>query len=77
MDHEERILVDIKKLKDSIQKIDSIEITPEEEEIIERAKNYREDCEYYLKKKDEITSLGCITYAHGLIDDILLNHHIK
>jgi len=77
MECKERILVDIERLKDSLKKIDSIEFTPEEEEIIERAKNYKEDCEYYLKKGDEISSFGCIIYAHGLIDSIIINHHIK
>ncbi|MCL2687837.1 MAG: DUF357 domain-containing protein [Methanobrevibacter sp.] len=77
MDCKERIVVDIKKLDESFKKIDSIEFTAKEEEIIERAKNYKEDCEYYLKKGDEITSFGCITYAHGLIDAIILNQDIK
>lgn len=74
MDCKERIIVDIKKLDDSFKKINSIDLTAKEKEIIERAKNYKEDCEYYLEKGDEITSFGCITYAHGLIDAILLNH---
>jgi len=77
MDCKERIIVDIEKLDESFEKISSIEFTTEEEEIIERAKSYKEDCKYYLEKKDEITSFGCITYAHGLIDAIILNHSIK
>jgi len=77
MDCKERIVVDIEKLDESFKKISSIELTAEEEEIIERAKSYKEDCKYYLKKEDEITSFGCITYAHGLIDAIILNHSIK
>ena len=77
MDCKERIVVDIEKLDESFKKISSIEFTAEEEEIVERAKSYREDCKYYLEKGDEITSFGCITYAHGLIDAIILNHDIK
>ena len=77
MDCKERIIVDIEKLDESFEKIDSIEFTPQEEEIVERAKNYKEDCEYYLKEGDEITSFGCITYAHGLIDAIIINHENK
>ncbi|MBZ9570778.1 DUF357 domain-containing protein [Methanobrevibacter sp. TMH8] len=76
MDCEDRILVDIEKLDESFKKINSIEFTVEEEEIIERAKSYQQDCKYYLEKKDEITSFGCITYAHGLLDAIKLNHGI-
>ena len=77
MECKERIVVDIEKLEKSLKKIDYIEFTAKEEEIIERAKNYKEDCKYYLEKGDEISSFGCITYAHGLIDAIILNHDIK
>ena len=77
MDCEERIIVDIKKLDESLKKIDHIDFTEEEMEIIERAKSYKEDCKYYLEKNDEITSFGCITYAHGLIDAIMINHNIN
>lgn len=76
MDCKDRIIIDIEKLSESLKNIDSINFTPEEKEIIERANSYKEDCEYYLEKGDEITSFGCITYAHGLIDAIKLNHNI-
>lgn len=77
MDCNERILIDIEKLDESFEKVESIKLSQEEKEIIERAKNYKEDCKYYLEKGDELTSFGCITYAHGLIDAIILNHHIN
>lgn len=77
MDCNERILIDIEKLDESFEKVESIKLSQEEKEIIKRAKNYKEDCKYYLEKGDELTSFGCITYAHGLVDAILLNHHIN
>jgi hypothetical protein len=77
MDCNERVLIDIEKLDESFEKIESIKLSQAEKEIIERAENYKEDCKYYLEKGDEITSFGCITYAHGLVDAILLNHHIN
>ena len=77
MDCNERILIDIEKLDESFEKVESIKLSQEEKEIIRRAKDYREDCKYYLEKGDELTSFGCITYAHGLVDAILLNHHIN
>ena len=76
MDCKERIIIDIEKLDESLKKIESIELTAKEEEIIERANSYKEDSSYYLEKGDEITSFGCITYAHGLLDAIKLNHDI-
>ena len=76
MDCKERIIIDIEKLDESLKKIESIEFTAKEEKIVERAKSYKEDSAYYLKKGDETTSFGCITYAHGLLDAIKLNHEI-
>ena len=76
MECKKRIIIDIKKLDESLKKIGSIALTAREEEIVERAKNYKEDSSYYLEKGDEITSFGCITYAHGLLDAIILNHDI-
>ncbi|MCC7562550.1 MAG: DUF357 domain-containing protein [Methanobrevibacter arboriphilus] len=77
MDCNERILIDIEKLDESFEKVESIKLSQEEKEIIRRAENYKEDCKYYLEKGDELTSFGCITYAHGLVDAILLNHNIN
>jgi len=76
MDCKERIVIDIEKLDESLEKIESIEFTAKEKEIVERAKSYKEDSSYYLEKGDEVTSFGCITYAHGLLDAIKLNHNI-
>jgi len=70
----DRIKKDIKLFTKNIKEIDSIELDENETEIIERAKSYFEDTEYYLKKHDLITSFGCITYAHGLLDAIRLIH---
>ncbi|MDR2544753.1 MAG: DUF357 domain-containing protein [Methanobrevibacter sp.] len=68
MKNSERILIDIDKLDLSFKDIENIDFTSKEKEIIERAKSYKYDSEYYLEKGDEMTSLGCITYSHGLID---------
>ena len=39
--------------------------------ILDLAKRYRKDAEYYMKKKDYVTSFGCINYAHGLLDALI------
>ncbi len=70
----DRIKKDIELFTKNIKEIDSIELNRNEIEIIERSKSYFEDTEYYLKKNDLITSFGCITYAHGLLDAIRLIH---
>ena len=36
----------------------------------------RDDAKYYLEKGDELTSFGCITYSHGLIDALRINHDL-
>lgn len=71
-----RILIDIDKLESSFKEIKGLTFSDNEKKIIERAKNYRDDCKYYLEKGDELTSFGCITYSHGLIDALKINHDL-
>lgn len=71
-----RIEKDIELFTKNIKEIESITLDSNENGIIERAKSYFEDTKYYLKKGDLITSFGCITYAHGLLDAIRLLHNI-
>ncbi len=70
MDAIERIEKDIDLFTKNIKEIESIKIDEEEELVVQMARNYSRDTEYYLKKKDYLTSFGCITYAHGLLDAI-------
>lgn len=76
MEYEERIIKDIDTLSKNLKEIESINFSEKEKQILERAKNYMDDTTYYLKKKDYITSFGCITYAHGLIDSLRIIHNI-
>lgn len=76
LEWEEKILKDIEKLEENLKQIEKIEFTQKEKEAISRAKDYREDCKYYLKKGDEITSFECISYSHGLIDTLRIIHEI-
>ncbi len=76
MEYEERIKKDVGLLKKNLEEIESLDFTAKEKEIIERAENYQEDSLYYLEKKDFITSFGCITYAHGLIDSLRIIYNL-
>ncbi len=76
MDYKERIEKDIETLAKNLKEIESINFSEKEKEVIARAENYRDDTSYYLKKEDYITSFGCITYAHGLVDSLRLLHNI-
>jgi uncharacterized protein len=76
MEIEERIEKDIEILAKNLKEIESINFNEKEEKVVERAKNYRDDTQYYLEKKDYTTSFGCITYAHGLIDSLRLIYEI-
>jgi len=76
MDEIERIEKDLELFAKNIKEIESIKLHGGEEKIMEMAKNYRDDTRYYLKQKDYLTSFGCITYAHGLLDAIRLLHHL-
>ncbi len=72
MDAVDRIEKDIVLFTKNIKEIESIKIDEDERKVVEMAINYRKDTDYYLEKKDYLTSFGCITYAHGLLDAIRL-----
>lgn len=74
MDAVERIEKDIELFTKNIKEIESIEIHEKDVQVVEMARNYRKDTDYYLEKKDYLTSFGCITYAHGLLDAVRLMH---
>lgn len=74
MNDDERIIKDIGLFAKNIKEIESIKLLGKEETVVEMAKNYAEDTNYYLEKKDKMTAFGCITYAHGLLDAIRLIH---
>lgn len=76
MDEIERIIKDVELFTKNIKEVESIEVSTEEEKIIEMAKNYSKDTIYYLKKEDKYTAFGCITYAHGLLDALRLLHKL-
>jgi hypothetical protein len=76
VDAVERIEKDIELFAKNIKEIESIKIDEEEGLVVEMAKNYRKDTDYYLEKMDYLTSFGCITYAHGLLDAIRLLHEL-
>ncbi|MDR2873147.1 MAG: DUF357 domain-containing protein [Methanobrevibacter sp.] len=76
MESNQRILIDIDKLEESFKEIKDIQFSEDEKKVIERAKNYGDDCKYYLEKGDEVTSFGCITYSHGLIDALKMVYNL-
>ena len=76
MDSIDRIEKDLKLFTKNIKEIESIKVHSKEKKIIEMAKNYRDDTKYYLKQRDYLTSFGCITYAHGLLDAVRLQHDL-
>ena len=76
MEAVERIEKDIELFAKNIKEIESIKIDEEEGRVVEMAINYRKDTDYYLEKKDYLTSFGCITYSHGLLDAIRLLHEL-
>jgi hypothetical protein len=72
----EKILIDIEKLNENLKEIEGIKFSKKEKEAISRAKDYCEDCKYFLKNGDEISSFESISYSHGLIDTIRIIHNI-
>ncbi|AXV37986.1 MAG: DUF357 domain-containing protein [Methanobacteriaceae archaeon] len=76
MNYEERIKKDIELFAKNLNEIEDMQFNTKEKEIIERAINYNTDTKYYLEKKDYLTSFGCITYSHGLLDAIRIMHDL-
>jgi uncharacterized protein len=71
MEHgeEKRILEDIRLFDENVPNAKGDD--EKTKRIVDLAKRYRIDAEYYLKKKDYVTSFGCINYAHGLLDALI------
>jgi uncharacterized protein len=76
MNEVERIKKDVELFAKNIKELESIELSDKEKKIVEMAKSYSQDTHYYLKKQDNYTAFGCITYAHGLLDAIRLLHQL-
>jgi len=76
LDAIERIEKDIDLFTKNIKEIESIKIHEKEDKIVKMAINYRKDTDYYLEKQDYLTSFGCITYAHGLLDAVRILYEL-
>ena len=61
----ERIESDILQFRSNVGEVKE---TEETRDVIELAKRYCKDTEYFLARGDYVTAFGCINYAHGLID---------
>jgi len=77
----ERILKDLEKFNDSLFRLKSSGIehalNDDEKRVLSLANRYFDDSKYFLSKGDYPTSFGCITYAHGLLDSILIIRGLK
>jgi len=60
-----RIESDIRQFHKNVGEVG---ITDETGDVVEMARQYCKDTEYFLERKDYVTAFGCINYAHGLID---------
>lgn len=67
-----RIMSDITQFDESAREAGKRKrkLTAELLENLQRAKNYRNDAEYFLKKGDLFTAWGAINYAHGILDAV-------
>jgi hypothetical protein len=69
-----RIDKDLMKFKESESKLEGIVLTPKEAMIVNLAKMYASDSKSWMDKRDYYTSFSCISYAHGLMDAVLIIH---
>ena len=68
-DERQRILEDLRLFDENVVKLKLED--KRIEKVVDLAKRYRKDAEYFLEKKDFITAFGCANYAHGLLDAFL------
>jgi len=62
---EARCISDIRQFNENVQEaIDA----GANSEVVDVAKRYCADTQFFLDKKDYVTAFGAINYAHGLID---------
>ncbi|MCL5433621.1 MAG: DUF357 domain-containing protein [Candidatus Marsarchaeota archaeon] len=67
-----RIEKDITMFYTNLSKLEEIK-DEKSLKVIELAKMYASDAKSYIDKNDYYTSFSCISYAHGLLDAILIS----
>ncbi len=67
-----RALKDIKKLKEIMREFLRLKLNKKYRAVYEWVKNYANDAEYFYKNKDYFASFGCVNYAYGFVDCILI-----
>ncbi|MBI2079904.1 DUF357 domain-containing protein [Candidatus Micrarchaeota archaeon] len=72
MDERERAEKDIQKLKKIISIFKEMKLDKTYPVPLSWAENYLKDAVHYFDKKDYFTSFGCVNYAYGIIDGILI-----
>jgi uncharacterized protein len=66
-----RIEKDIEKFHQSVKRLEKIQLTAEEKQIVELAQMYNSDAKSWLERGDFYTSFSSVAYAHGLLDAVL------
>lgn len=69
---EDRIGKDIRIFDENIIKVNVGALDRGLKRIYDMAKMYASDCRSYLEIGDTVTAFACISYAHGLLDAILI-----
>ncbi|MCS7127945.1 MAG: cytidylyltransferase family protein [Sulfolobales archaeon] len=71
MDIAERVRLYIENFKLTLRDVVEKGVSEEYSALIEQAKLYSMDAEYYLSEgRDPVTALSCIAYAEGLLDSL-------
>jgi hypothetical protein len=69
---EDRISKDIQIFDENLDKVSGAALDKELKRIFDMAKMYASDCKSYLEIGDTVTAFSCISYAHGLLDAIII-----
>jgi len=62
----------VENLRAVLAKVEGARAAGEEWKVVELARSYLSDAEFYLEKGDFVTSIACSSYAEGLLDALSL-----
>ncbi len=76
-DLEEKYAKYIGNLKNAFSSLQILNFSGKVEEIVDLAKRYFKDAEYFKEKKEVVTALISLAYSEGLLDALKILNYIN
>jgi hypothetical protein len=72
MEVKERITKDLKIFDENIKKVEKSRLDKKQAKVVELSEMYARDAKAWLEKGDYYTAFSSISYAHGLLDSVIM-----